>query len=115
MDLYRIIRELVEERDRLQRIINSLEGMNSAVHPQAPSTGKRRGRKSMDSAAREEVSERMKRYWARRRAARDGHQGNPKEDPKEEPKSEDRLDVNKMAVGVAAELARAAGAAVLAG
>ncbi len=125
MDLYRIIRELVEERDRLQRIINSLEGMNSAAHPQAPSTGKRRGRKSMDSAAREEVSERMKRYWARRRAARDGNQGDPKEGPKQDPKSqnpksqnpksEDRLDVNEMAAGVSAELAVAAGMAVLAG
>jgi hypothetical protein len=30
--------------------------------------GKRRGRKSMDEKAREEVSARMKRYWARRRA-----------------------------------------------
>lgn len=113
MDLYRIIRELVEERDRLQRIINSLEGMNSAAYPQAQSTGKRRGRKSMDSTARAEVSERMKRYWARRRAARDGHQSNPKEDPKEDPRSEDRLDVNKMAAGVASELGLGGGAGVI--
>jgi hypothetical protein len=120
MDLYRIIRELVEERDRLQRIINSLEGMNSAGHSQTPSKGKRRGRKSMDTAAREEVSERMKRYWARRRAARDGNHSNSKEDPKPEPKSEDpkqedRLDIKKMAAGVSAEFAIVGGAAVSAG
>src|ERR1700743_3068532 len=77
MDLYRIIRELVEKRDRLQRIINSLEGMNSAAHPQTASSGKRRGRKSMDSAAREEVSQRMKKYWARRRAEREAGPKNP--------------------------------------
>jgi len=67
MELYRIIRELLQERDRLQRIIESLE----AVHPgklQVHRNGKRRGRKSMDRAARDEVSERMKRYWERRRA-----------------------------------------------
>jgi hypothetical protein len=69
MDLYRIIRELVLERDRLQKIIESLEEMK----PDRPSGiriegVKRRGRKSMDRAAREQVSERMKRYWAERRA-----------------------------------------------
>ncbi len=109
MDLYRIIRELVEERDRLQRIIESLEGMNSAAHPQPVSTGKRRGRKSMDSAAREEVSERMKRYWARRRAAREGNQATPKEDPKPDPKTEDRLNASEMAAGASSELSLAAG------
>ena len=69
MDLYRIIRELVQERDRLQRIIESLEQMDPAGRTEPRSQGKRRGRKSMDRAAREEVSERMKRYWAQRRAA----------------------------------------------
>jgi hypothetical protein len=68
MDVYRIIRELVLERDRLQRIIESLEEMRPNGRSQVRSEGKRRGRKSMDSAAREEVSERMKRYWAQRKA-----------------------------------------------
>jgi hypothetical protein len=70
MDLYRIIRELVQERDRLQRIIESLEQMKPSSKIQVRAGSKRRGRKSMDHAAREEVSERMKRYWARRRAER---------------------------------------------
>lgn len=68
MDLYRIIRELVQERDRLQRIIESLEEVKPVGKVQFRPEGKRRGRKSMDHAAREEVSARMKRYWAQRRA-----------------------------------------------
>ena len=70
MDLYRIIRELALERDRLQRIIDSLEEMKPESKVHAHPGGKRRGRKSMDRAAREEVSERMKRYWAQRKAER---------------------------------------------
>jgi hypothetical protein len=68
MELYRIIRELMEERNRLQRIIESLEEMKPGGKVQLHRVRKRRGRKSMDRAARDEVSERMKRYWARRRA-----------------------------------------------
>lgn len=70
MDLYRIIRELVQERNRLQRIIDSLEEMRQAPAPARTEGAKRRGRKSMDRAAREEVSERMKKYWAQRKAER---------------------------------------------
>lgn len=71
MDLYRIIRELVQERDRLQKIIDSLEEMKHNRPPGIRIEGvKRRGRKSMDPAAREQVSARMKRYWAERRAQR---------------------------------------------
>jgi hypothetical protein len=68
MDLYRIIRELVQERDRLQRIIESLEEMKPSGKTQVHPDRNRRGRKSMDRAARNEVSERMKRYWAQRKA-----------------------------------------------
>jgi len=68
MDIYRIIRELVEERNRISKIIASLdeivpEGRKST----SKAKGSRRGRKSMDASARQEVSERMKRYWASRR------------------------------------------------
>jgi hypothetical protein len=70
MDLYRIIFELVQERNRLQRIIESLEKASAAK--QQPASRKRRGRKTMDHAAREEVSERMKRYWAKRKAEQGG-------------------------------------------
>ena len=67
MDLYRIIDDLLKERDRLQRIIESLEAMDGVAGkpPRARPAG--RGRKSMNNAARKEVSERMKLYWAKRR------------------------------------------------
>ena len=67
MDLYRIIGDLVEERNRLQRIIESLEAMDGIAGRPLRAPSKRRGRKSMDGAARKEVSERMKLYWAKRR------------------------------------------------
>jgi hypothetical protein len=73
MDLYRIIFDLVQERNRIQRIIESLENASRGEHASVPK--KRRGRKTMDRAAREEVSERMKRYWAKRRAG----QNNPRD------------------------------------
>ena len=68
MDLYRIIGDLVEERNRLQRIIESLETMGGLTAKPARTRAAGRGRKSMDNAARKEVSERMKQYWAKRRA-----------------------------------------------
>jgi hypothetical protein len=67
MDLYRIIDELDQERQRLTRIIESLEGMTPSGKAPGRKPGKRRGRKSMDEAARKEVSERMKLYWQTRR------------------------------------------------
>jgi hypothetical protein len=68
MDLYKIIGELVSERSRISRIIASLEEMVAEGRKSTRPAGiRRRGRKSMDGPARKEVSERMKRYWARRR------------------------------------------------
>jgi len=67
MDLYRIIRDLVDERNRIQRIIESLQDSPRRGRKSKRPAAKRRGRKSMDDAARREVSERMKRYWAMRR------------------------------------------------
>jgi hypothetical protein len=72
MDLYRIIRELVQERDRLTLIIQSLEEHSGAGRGRKRGPAARRGRKSMDRAARQQVSERMKRYWEKRRAQKAG-------------------------------------------
>src|SRR5438874_2441677 len=72
MDLYRIIEELVEERNRVDQIIQSLESAVVTGKEPARPPARRRGRKSMDGPARKEVSERMKRYWAQRRADRAG-------------------------------------------
>ncbi len=69
MDLYRIIDDLVEERNRVQRIIDSLENVDVAAAKPVRVKRARRGRKSMDAAARKKVSERMKLYWTNRRAS----------------------------------------------
>jgi len=72
MDLDKVIRKLYDERAKLDRIILSLEQLReSSAGVETQALKKRRGRKSMDAAARQEVSERMKRYWASRRKEKD--------------------------------------------
>ena len=66
MDLQKIIRELQEEREKLDQILVSLEQLKLKSDP-GPVLETRRGRKSMDVKARLEVSQRMKRYWEKRR------------------------------------------------
>ena len=70
MDLYKAIQDLYAEKEKLERVIASLEELQrSAGDLQVlPKTGKRRGRKSMGAKERREVSERMKKYWESRRA-----------------------------------------------
>lgn len=65
MDLLRILDELYTERTRLEKIIGTLEVLDGAP----AQTPKKRGRKFMDPAGRKDVSQRMKRYWAKRREA----------------------------------------------
>ncbi len=73
MDLYKTIRQLYEEKKRLDLVIAGLEELERATASGLVATPKkRRGRKHMDAKARKEVSERMKRYWAQRRAEK-GH------------------------------------------
>ncbi len=69
MDLYKAIQDLYAEKEKLERVITSLEELQQAGGsvPALSGTGKRRGRKSMDAKERQEVSERMKKYWASRR------------------------------------------------
>jgi hypothetical protein len=69
MDLYKAIQDLYAEKEKLERVIASLEELQRSAGsvPILPKGVQRRGRKSMDSAERQEVSERMKRYWAGRR------------------------------------------------
>jgi len=69
MDLYKTIQDLYAEKEKLERVIASLEELQRAAGtiPSLAKTGKRRGRKSMDAKERQQVSERMKKYWASRR------------------------------------------------
>jgi len=58
MDFWKALEELHAERERLSKMIASLEAVSG--------TGTR-GRKSMSASERKQVSERMKQYWASRR------------------------------------------------
>ena len=70
MDLYKAIQELYAEKEKLERVIASLEELQrSGGTLPPPATAGRRGRKSMNARERREVSERMKKYWAARRQA----------------------------------------------
>ena len=75
MDLHKTIQDLYAEKEKLERVIASLEELQRAAAANSVLVGrnKRRGRKSMGSQERKEVSERMKKYWAGRR----GKQGKP--------------------------------------
>jgi hypothetical protein len=72
MDLAKTIEELRREKQKLDRVIASLEELQAAVTV-APLRKERRGRKSMGAEERREVSERMKKYWAARLAKRSHH------------------------------------------
>ena len=69
MDLFKAIQDLYAEKEKLERVIASLEELQrtATTLPGLPKPGKRRGRKSMSSKERKEVSERMKKYWESRR------------------------------------------------
>ena len=61
------IRYLRAEVDKLDRVIASLERLLSDPASSIQAAVKRRGRKSMGAEERQQVSIRMKRYWAKRR------------------------------------------------
>ena len=68
VNINKTIRELIEEKKRLDRVIGTLEEMQRNGRVEVlPLSPKKRGRKSMDEQARQQVSERMKRYWETRR------------------------------------------------
>jgi hypothetical protein len=64
MDYDAVIKALRAQMDQIDHAIAQLESLNSPSGAGLPN--KRRGRKFMGEAERQEVSERMKRYWARR-------------------------------------------------
>jgi hypothetical protein len=73
MDLYKAIQDLYAEKEKLERVIASLEELQRSAGslPTLPKAAKRRGRKSMSAQERLEVSERMKKYWESRRQGGD--------------------------------------------
>jgi hypothetical protein len=79
MDLYKAIQDLYAEKEKLERVIASLEELQRTAGsvPALPKPAKRRGRKSMNSSERQEVSERMRRYWASRREEKQSDRKTP--------------------------------------
>ncbi len=67
VDWYVAIRELHEEKKRLDRLIAALEAIENGQNPDKTAGMRRRGRKNMSPEERQQVSERMRRYWAGRR------------------------------------------------
>jgi len=65
MDVIKTLRELYEEKRRLDAVIASLEANLDA---RAAKSTRRRGRKGMSPQERLKVSKRMTRYWENRRA-----------------------------------------------
>jgi hypothetical protein len=65
MDLIKMIEELRREKEWVERVIASLEVLQSPAVLATPEK-KRRGRKSMSPEERREVAARMKKYWANR-------------------------------------------------
>jgi hypothetical protein len=70
MNLTKTIGELLEQKEKLERVIASLEELTSFKGDRPKLVQKRPGRKSMGDRERRQVSARMKRYWARRRKAK---------------------------------------------
>jgi hypothetical protein len=69
MDVRPTIRMLQLELERIETAIAELEQLQTGNRSGNPSHKSRRGRKSMGSDERQEVSERMRKYWAKRRQA----------------------------------------------
>jgi hypothetical protein len=69
MDLDKAIQELRLEKQKIERVIASLEEIQrgATVVPPLAQRVQCRGRKFMDPQERQEVSQRMKKYWASRR------------------------------------------------
>jgi len=74
MDVHKTLRELYEEKRRLDEAIDRLERrLLGVAGKKAPG---RRGRKTMGDAERAEVSRRMRAYWEARRAQRKKERSN---------------------------------------
>lgn len=68
MNTEQILRQLKEERDRLDRAITVLEGGGGAGRG-SYSSGKKRGGGGITAAGRKRLSELMRKRWAERRKA----------------------------------------------
>ena len=70
MDLNQTIRQLHAEKERLDQVIAALEQLQRTESGGLVRERSPRGRKSMAPAERQQVSARMKAYWAKKRGRR---------------------------------------------
>jgi hypothetical protein len=79
-----VLHQLTSQRARLDRQIGAVRAaLDGAVSPLAPRLRqRRRSRGRMSAAARQEVSRRMKTYWAKRRAQAHKPAGSARKAPK---------------------------------
>ena len=70
MDLQETIRQLKIQKRKVELAIAELEQLQGSDSGSSVVMVNRRGRKSMGSEERQQVSDRMKRYWANRREQR---------------------------------------------
>lgn len=79
MDVYGALRDLYEEKRKLDSAITTLE---ASLRASTRGPAKRRGRKSMGSEERVLVAERMRKYWeAKRMAAKQSASANGSPQP----------------------------------
>jgi hypothetical protein len=67
MDLTKTLQSLYTEREKLKSMIAAFEGLRASPSG-TPGHRRRSGRKSMAAGERQQVSERMKKYWERRKS-----------------------------------------------
>jgi hypothetical protein len=74
VDLTQALAALRLDKERIERAIGLLEELqrSSGVPPEIPSSPKRRGRKSMGTEERRQVSERMLKHWHEKRNKPEG-------------------------------------------
>jgi hypothetical protein len=69
MDLHKYLRELYEEKRRIDRVIRSLEELLEQQLTAPAESLRRRGRRpGMSEEERRHISERMRKYWAGKKA-----------------------------------------------
>ena len=67
MDVFKALRALYEERQKLNQVIEALEEVQRNAESAAQLRQGPRSRRAMDQEARRRVSERMRSYWALRK------------------------------------------------
>lgn len=75
MDIHKTLRELYQEKRRLDIAIAALEARLALGQPKP--ARRRRGRKSMSDEERKQVSIRMMQYWEQRRAQQQAIEDQP--------------------------------------